>query len=81
MRLENSKPKIFENGVQDMECTAMDKWIEEIKEIMETARPNVGGGNEEIRQFIEMCFDPNSKMSVKLKDTLYQMMAGGGENG
>ena len=42
-----------------------------------TARPNVAGDNEEIRQFVEMCFDPNSKMSVKLKDTLYQMMAGG----
>ena len=41
-----------------------------------SARPSIGGGNEEIRQFIEMCFDPNSKMSVKLKDTLYQMMAG-----
>jgi hypothetical protein len=27
-----------------------------------------------------MCFDPKSKMSVKLKDTLYQMIAGGGEN-
>jgi len=42
-----------------------------------TARPNIGGENEEMRQFIEMCFDPKSKMSVKLKDTLYQMMAGG----
>jgi len=43
------------------------------------ARPNIGGDNEEIRQFIEMCFDPKSKMSVKLKDTLYRMMAKGGE--
>ena len=42
-----------------------------------TARPNISGDNEEIRQFIEMCFDPKSKMSVKLKDTLYRMMAGG----
>ena len=41
-----------------------------------SARPNIGGDNEKIRQFIEMCFDPTSKMSVKLKDTLYQMMAG-----
>jgi transcriptional regulator with XRE-family HTH domain len=38
------------------------------------ARPNIAGDNEEMRQFIEMCFDPKSKMSVKLKDTLYQMM-------
>jgi len=42
-----------------------------------TARPNIGGDNEEIRQFIEMCFDPKTKMSVKLKDMLYQMMIGG----
>ena len=40
-----------------------------------TGRPNIAGGNEEIQQFIEMCFDPTTKMSVKLKDTLYRMMA------
>ena len=44
-----------------------------------TAKPNIGEDNEELRQFIEMCFDPKSKMSVKLKDTLYQMMTAGGE--
>ena len=42
-----------------------------------TGRPSIGGDNEEIRQFIEMCFDPKSKMSVRLKDTLYRMMSGG----
>jgi transcriptional regulator with XRE-family HTH domain len=41
-------------------------------------RPNFGADDEELRQFIEMCFDPKSKMSVRLKDTLYRMMAGGG---
>jgi len=41
-----------------------------------SGRPNIAGGNEEIQQFIEMCFDPTTKMSVKLKDTLYRMMAG-----
>ena len=40
-----------------------------------TARPNLGEDNEEIRQFVEMCFDPKSKMSVKLKDAIYRMMA------
>ena len=40
------------------------------------ARPKIAEDNEEIRQFIEMCFDLKSKMSVKLKDTLYRMMAG-----
>ena len=34
--------------------------------------------NPQMRQFVEMCFDPNSPMSGKLKDTLLQMMKGGG---
>lgn len=33
--------------------------------------------NDDMRQFIEMCFDPNSPMSGKLKDTLLQMMKSG----
>ena len=36
--------------------------------------------NEDVQKFIEMCFDPNSPMSGKLKDTLFQMMKGGEEN-
>ena len=35
--------------------------------------------NDDMRKFIEMCFDPNSPMSGKLKDTLLQMMKEGGE--
>jgi len=35
--------------------------------------------NDEMRLFIEMCFDPSSPMSGKLKDTLLQMMKGGGD--
>jgi transcriptional regulator with XRE-family HTH domain len=35
--------------------------------------------NDEMRMFIEMCFDPKSPMSTKLKDTLLQMMNGGSE--
>ena len=42
-----------------------------------TARPNIGEDNAELRQFIEFCFDPTTKMSRRLKDTLYDMMAGG----
>lgn len=29
---------------------------------------------EEMRQFIEMCFDPKSPYNSKLKETLFQMM-------
>ena len=35
--------------------------------------------NTEMQEFIEMCFDPNSPMSGKLKDMLLQMMKGGGK--
>ena len=34
--------------------------------------------NENMRLFIEMCFDPDSPMSGKLKDTLLEMMMKGG---
>ena len=34
--------------------------------------------NDEMKLFIEMCFDPKSPMSGKLKETLLQMMKGGG---
>jgi len=37
--------------------------------------------NEDMRLFIEMCFDPNSPMSGKLKDTLFQLMEGTVEYG
>lgn len=35
--------------------------------------------DKDMRQFIDMCFDPDSPMSAKLKDTLLQMMKGGGK--
>ena len=31
---------------------------------------------KEWREFVEMCFDPNSPISSKLKETLYQMAGG-----
>ena len=36
--------------------------------------------NDDMKLFIEMCFDPNSPMSEKLKDTLLQMMKGDKDN-
>ncbi len=39
-------------------------------------KPTIGD-DDEMRQFIEMCFDPKSPMSTKLKETLFQMMKGG----
>ena len=40
-------------------------------------KPNITE-SEEMRKFIDMCFDPQSPMSGKLKDTLLQMMMKGG---
>ena len=33
-------------------------------------------GNKEWEQFVEMCFDPDSPMSGKLKETMMKMMGG-----
>jgi transcriptional regulator with XRE-family HTH domain len=42
-----------------------------------TDRPKLGADNDELRQFIEFCFDPTTKMSRRLKDTLYNIMKEG----
>ncbi len=36
---------------------------------------NVSIDNPHMRQFIEMCFDPESPVSEKMKETLFRMMA------
>jgi len=37
-------------------------------------RPKIMEDSAEMRQFIEMCFDPNSPMNDKLKQTLIDML-------
>lgn len=37
-------------------------------------KPRSTPEKEELRQFIEMCFDPKSPMNGKLKDTLFRLM-------
>jgi transcriptional regulator with XRE-family HTH domain len=37
-------------------------------------KPKVAPDKEEMRRFIEMCFDPASPMNEKLKEALYLMM-------
>jgi len=37
-------------------------------------RPKIMEDSPEMRQFIEMCFDPNSPMNDKLKQTLIDMI-------
>ena len=36
--------------------------------------PKIVPGSEEMKQFIEMCFDPQSPLNEKLKQTLLEMM-------
>lgn len=38
------------------------------------AKPPVGKDNPELAQFVEMCFDPNSPMNDRLKQTLLEML-------
>ncbi len=39
-------------------------------------KPKAAPEREELRRFIEMCFDPQSPMNEKLKETLFRMMEG-----
>jgi len=41
-------------------------------------KPKTTIDNPQMRQFIEMCFDPDSPVSGKMKETLFQMMMEGG---
>jgi transcriptional regulator with XRE-family HTH domain len=43
------------------------------------AKLPVASDKEEFRKFIEFCFEPDSPMNGKLKDILFQMMTGGGD--
>lgn len=36
--------------------------------------PKIEKSSEEMRQFVEMCFDPNSPMNDRLKQTLLEML-------
>jgi len=40
-------------------------------------KPNTTIDNPQMRQFIEMCFDPESPVSGKMKETLIEMLKGG----
>ena len=35
--------------------------------------------DEQMREFVEMCFDPDSPMNARLKDIMLEMMKGGKE--
>ena len=37
-------------------------------------KPKIEKNSEEMRQFVEMCFDPNSPMNDRLKQTLIEML-------
>lgn len=37
-------------------------------------KPRLNAGSEDMKQFIEMCFDPASPFNSKLKDALLKMM-------
>jgi transcriptional regulator with XRE-family HTH domain len=43
-------------------------------------RPQISKENEQLKAFVEMCFDPKSPMNDKLKQTLLDMLAQGGES-
>lgn len=42
-------------------------------------RPKMTKENEQLKAFVEMCFDPQSPMNDKLKQTLLDMLIKGGD--
>lgn len=44
--------------------------------ILYECKPKLNASTEEMKQFIEMCFDPKSPFNEKLKETLLTMMGG-----
>ena len=38
-------------------------------------KPKFAAINSELEEFVEMCFDPNSRMNAQLKETLLMMLA------
>ena len=43
-------------------------------------RPKMSKETEQMKAFIEMCFNPDSPMNEKLKNTLFDMVTKGGDN-
>ncbi len=37
-------------------------------------KPKIGQSDLKMKKFVEMCFDPNSPMNARLKETLLQML-------
>lgn len=44
--------------------------------ILYECKPKLNASSEEMKRFIEMCFDPKSPFNEKLKETLLTMMEG-----
>lgn len=40
--------------------------------------PKISADSEQLRQFIDMCFDPNSPVSERMKKTMLDMFTNGG---
>lgn len=51
----------------------MEEVAAKIRSLRETAQIPIN--NPQLKQFIDMCFDPNSPMNERLKQTLLDMMA------
>lgn len=39
--------------------------------------PKIDANSDQMQKFIEMCFDPNSPVSTKMKQTLMNLVSGG----
>ena len=58
-----------------MRITSMCRWI--ISIVAQTRGKNIQ--NQEVREFIEMCFDPQAPVNKRLKEALFRIMEEGQE--
>lgn len=78
----------FENNQSEPNCTIMLRYADYFNVSMDYLygrtdkpegiayefKPRFDTNNEQFKQFIEMCFDPQSPLNGKLKQTLFDMV-------
>ncbi len=88
LNLKQSSINRYEQGLSTPSCETLTKYADYFDVSMDYIfartdnpqgklydfQPKIVANNDEMKQFIEMCFDPQSPMNGKLKQTLLQMM-------
>lgn len=90
LNVKQSSINRYEQGISTPSCETLIKYADYFDVSMDYIfartdkpqgrlydfQPKLTANSEEMKQFIEMCFDPQSPMNERLKQTLIQMMEG-----